>query len=78
MRLAVPPVEVQVLGQEGAGDQAAAVVHPARGEQLAHRRVDDGVAGAALAPGVEQLGVVVPLEPVELALVGVARRCRGG
>ena len=39
-------------------------------EQLAHRGVDDGVAGAALAPGVEQLGVVVPLR---LALVRVRR-----
>ena len=29
-------------------------MHPAAGEQLAHRGVDDRIAGAALAPGVEQ------------------------
>jgi hypothetical protein len=45
-------------------------------EQLAHRGVDDRIAGAALAPGVEQLLVVVPLEPVVLGLVGAA--CVGG
>ena len=70
--LARAPVEVQILGQEGADDQAAAVVHPARGEQLAHRGVDHRVAGAARAPGVEPLRVVVPFEAVVVALVGVA------
>ena len=60
MRRTEPPVEVQVLGQEGAGEQTRAVVHPALARELAHAGVDDRIAGAALLPGRERAGVVAP------------------
>ena len=37
------------------------VVHEALRRELAHAGVDDGVAGAALLPRVERVGVVVPV-----------------
>jgi hypothetical protein len=46
-------------------------VHPAGLRQLAHPGVDDRIAGAALAPGVEVLVGAVPLEGVELGAMGV-------
>jgi hypothetical protein len=49
--LAEPPVAVQILGEEHADDHAHAVVHEAGGQQLADAGIDDGKAGAALAPG---------------------------
>ena len=45
VRLARAPVLAEVLGQERADDHARAVVHPAAGQQLAHRGVDDREAG---------------------------------
>ena len=72
------PVEVQVLGQERADDQAAAVVHPAAGEQLAHRRVDDREAGAALAPGVEAAPRRRPTRARRTRAGGRGARCPGG
>ena len=59
--LALAPVDVQVLGQEGRDDHPRAVVHPAARDELPHAGVDDGIAGAALLPGREQLVVVVPV-----------------
>ena len=47
------PVEVEVLGQEGGDDHPRPVVHAPLAPQLAHRRVDDRVAGAPLLPGLE-------------------------
>ena len=71
MPLAAAPVDVQVLDEEAGGDQPRAVVHPARRAELAHAGVDDRIARAALAPGVEVLVVAVPVDRVELAAVGV-------
>ena len=71
--LAAAPVDVQVLDQKARRDQPRAVVHPARRGELAHARVDDGIARAALAPGVEVLVGAVPLDAVEVALMSVAR-----
>src|SRR6185312_224301 len=49
------PVDVEVLGQEGADRHPRPVVHVALGGQLAHPGVDQGIAGAAFAPGPEGL-----------------------
>ena len=68
------PVEVEVAHQERRDDQAGAVVHPSLAPQLSHPRVDDRVAGAARAPGVERLVVVAPVVPA----VGVVRPRRRG
>ena len=70
-RLAAAPVDVQVLGQERGDDQPRAVVHPAPRAELAHPGVDHREAGAALAPGLEALVVVLPLELVHRRLMGV-------
>ncbi len=51
----VGPLDVQVLDQERGHDHADPVVHPALGQQLAHARVHDRVAGPALGPGPERL-----------------------
>jgi len=48
------PPHVEVLGEEARGDHPDAVVHPALLEELAHAGVDDRVAGAPLAPGVDE------------------------
>ena len=50
------PPDVQVLGEEAGRDHPHPVVHPALVEQLAHRRVDHGVAGATLPPGLDRVG----------------------
>lgn len=54
--LALAPVDQQVLGQEHGDDHAQAVVHPAGFQQLAHGRIDDRQAGAALLPGGQIFG----------------------
>ena len=77
MRLAVPPVEVQVLGQERARDQPRrGCASSPCGSSWRIVGVDDRIAGAALAPGVEQLLVVVPLEPVVRRACGRGACCR--
>jgi hypothetical protein len=56
----MPPVDLQVPGQERSGDHAGPVVHEALGAELAHTGVHDGDAGAALLPGRQGGLVVVP------------------
>ncbi|KAF5293243.1 hypothetical protein FQR65_LT20133 [Abscondita terminalis] len=65
--LAPAPVDPQVLDQEAGRHHAQAVVHIARGVELAHGGIDQRIAGAALAPGGEQrigLGAGIPLDGV--------------
>src|SRR6185369_11645192 len=54
------PVEVEVLHEEGRGDETRPVVHPALLHELAHARVDEREARAALLPERQKLGVVIP------------------
>src|SRR5690606_28359563 len=70
--LASPPIDEEILGEEGGGDHAQAVVHPAGGVELAHRGVYDRVAGATFAPRLERLIVVLPLDPFGFLLEGPA------
>jgi hypothetical protein len=56
----VPPVDVEILGEERRRDHARAVVHEALGAELAHRRVNDRIAGAALGRRGERGVVFVP------------------
>ena len=70
------PPHVQVLGEEAGGDHPHPVVHPALAQQLAHRRVDDGVAGASLAPGLDGLAAVVVVHPRQRGAQVVPRRLR--
>jgi hypothetical protein len=72
-----PPVDVQRLAQEVRHDQPRPVVHPALPGQLAHPGVDDRVSGAALLPGRQLLGVLVPLIAAR-AVVGAHRVRPGG
>ena len=51
VRGAETPVDVQVLGQEGRGDEPCPVVHEPLGAELPHARVDERIAGAAVLPG---------------------------
>ena len=60
-----PPVNEQVLGQEGSGDHAYSVVHPSRAPQFAHPRVHDRVTRAALLPGGQRPRLVAPRKVVE-------------
>ncbi len=62
--LAPAPVDAQVLGQKAGHHHAQAVVHVAGLPQLAHGRVHQRVAGARLAPGLPELGRIVPLHAV--------------
>ena len=55
MRGAETPVDVQVLGQEGRGDEPGPVVHEPLDAELPHARVDERIAGAAVLPGLERL-----------------------
>ena len=50
VRLARAPVDQQVLRQERRDDHPRPVGHPARGEELAHRRIDERVARPAAPP----------------------------
>ena len=59
--LAQAPVEEEVFGEEGGDGHARPVVHVACGVELAHGGVDEGVAGGAGAPFLEECGVVVPV-----------------
>ena len=52
-RLALAPVDEQMLDQERGGDHAHAIMHLAGRPQLAHAGIDDRIAGAALLPGVQ-------------------------
>lgn len=58
----------EVLGQERRHHHASAVVHPSVLVQLAHRSVDDGVSCFALAPGLELILIVFPLDVGEFGL----------
>ncbi len=49
-----PPVDVEVLAEEGGDGHPRPVVHEALRGQLPHRRVDQRVAGASLLPGLER------------------------
>ena len=68
------PVEVEVLAQEGRGDEARTVVHPALARELAHARVHDRVPGHALLPARERLRVV---EVAVAARTQIVPRCLG-
>ena len=57
---APPPVDPEVVGEERRGHQPRPVVHPTVRAELAHPRVDERIAGSAVAPGGEALGVVAP------------------
>lgn len=60
--LAEAPVEEQVFGEETGRGHAGPVVHVAGVVELAHRGVDERVAGAAAAPSVERALVVFPFD----------------
>ena len=60
VRGADAPVDPELLDEEGGGDEPLAVGDPALGEQLAHRGVDERVAGVALLPRGDRVGVVAP------------------
>ncbi len=62
--LAPAPVDAQVFGQKTRNHHAQAVVHIAGLVDLAHGRVHQRIAGAALAPGGELRRVVAPLNAV--------------
>ena len=67
--LADPPVDQQILGQEGRSDHAHAVVHPAGAPEFAHAGIDDGNARAPLLPGRKRVGVCLrPGKRVETRL----------
>ena len=75
VRLAAAPVDAEVLGEKARRHHAQPVVHPAGLVDLRHRRVDQRIAGAPLAPGGEGLvGVAAVLEAdaVELGLAAGA------
>ena len=74
--LAQPPVDHQVLGQEGGCDHAHAVVHPAGRPELAHAGIDDGIAGAAAPPRLDGVVLVRPGKGVELRAGSCAARDR--
>ncbi len=64
--LARAPIDEQVLRQERRGDHPSAVRQPAGGGKLAHRGIDDRVAGPAGPPRIEGDVVARPRERVEL------------
>ena len=66
MRCAEPPVEVEILCQEGRRDHPSAVMDEAFVVELAHSGVDDRVTGHAGLPGGERLVVVVPVVPAHV------------
>ena len=74
--LAQAPVQQEVLGQERGRDHPRPVVHEPRRAQLAHRGVDDRVAGPALAPGLEGVRVVAPRQVGEGRLERLAEDAR--
>ena len=59
--LAHAPVDEEVFGEEGGDGHAGTVVHVACIVELAHGGVDEGVAGLALGPFGEEVGVIFPL-----------------
>ena len=69
--LAPAPVNSQVLGQKTGHHHAQAVVHIARLQQLPHGRIYQGVARAGCAPGLPQVGGLVPWHVVVFGLEGV-------
>ena len=74
--LAMPPVDAEILGQERGDDHAQPVVHPAAVLELAHRRINQRIAGPALAPGGQSLRPVCPLNGVVLRLEGMTGHVR--
>ncbi len=70
--LAAAPVDVQILHQERRRDHTQAVVHVTGLVELPHRRVDQRIPGAALAPRAPLRLVVREGERVERRLEGVA------
>ena len=58
--LALAPIDQQVLDQEAGDDHPHAVVHPAGRPELAHARIDDGIAGPPPFPGLQRRGVPAP------------------
>lgn len=56
------PVKKQVLGEEGRGNHAQAVVHVSCLTKRPHCSVDDGVTSLALRPSAEMGIVVFPLD----------------
>ncbi len=69
--LAEPPVDQQVLGQERGRHHAQAVVHIAGLVELAHRGIDQRVAGTRLAPRLEMARRIGPRQRVVLRLEGM-------
>ncbi len=70
--LPFPPVDAQVLDQEGRADHADAVVHETGRVELAHAGVDDGEAGRPLPPAPEPARVVAPSQPLVLGVKRMA------
>ena len=58
--LAHTPVDEEVFGEEGGDGHAGAVVHVTCMVELAHGGVDERVAGLALGPFGEEVGVIFP------------------
>lgn len=65
-----PPVDVEILGEKACHYHPQPVVHPAGGVETAHRCIDDGVAGTALAPGGEGIRVPAPRQGCRLWFEG--------
>jgi hypothetical protein len=57
------PVQANVLDEKRGGQELRAAVDPALAKELAHRRIDDRVSGAALTPGGERIIVLEPQVP---------------
>jgi hypothetical protein len=65
---AFSPVDEEVFDQEAGTDHANPVVHPPGLGQLAHSRVDDGIAGTAGAAAFEAVGIIAPRNVVVAGL----------
>lgn len=60
--LAAAPVEHQILGQERGDHHPSSVVHPRAVAELAHGCVHDREAGFSIAPGLEDLLIILPFD----------------
>ena len=56
------PIDQKILRQEHGDDHAHLVMHPPRGRELSHARIDQGEACAALFPGQEPFRILAPGE----------------